>query len=76
MSSLSLVFVSLLLLVIVIQKDKYILSRFGTCPRVGCNKQRVLPVGLSDDLQTHRVRIYCPKCQECYEARGTTDERE
>lgn len=52
-------------------KEKYLQCCFGACPRVGCNKQRVLPVGLSDELRTHRVRVYCTKCQECYEARGT-----
>lgn len=52
------------------QKEKYLQCCFGACPRVGCNKQRVLPVGLSDELRTHRVRVYCTKCQECYEARG------
>jgi casein kinase II subunit beta len=26
----------------------------------------VLPIGLSDKLRTSRVKVYCPRCEECY----------
>ena len=26
----------------------------------------MLPVGMSDELKVQRVKLYCPKCQECY----------
>eukprot|EP01070_Trichotokara_eunicae_P008417 Trichotokara_eunicae@DN5749_c1_g1_i1.p1 len=55
-------------------KEKYIRSEFGVCPRLLCNKQAVLPVGLCDDARKHRVRLYCTKCQECYETHGINHE--
>jgi casein kinase II subunit beta len=27
---------------------------------------KVLPVGLSDELRTSRVKVFCPKCEEVY----------
>ena len=37
---------------------------FGTCPRVLCNKQRVLPIGCSDELRVSRVKTFCPSCEQ------------
>jgi casein kinase II subunit beta len=31
-----------------------------------CDKQPVLPVGMSDKLSQGRVKVYCPKCEEIY----------
>ena len=45
---------------------KYIAGTFGTCPRVLCYKENVLPVGLSDELFKSRAKVYCPKCHEVY----------
>lgn len=50
---------------------------FGVCPRLGCQQQAVLPVGLKDHLHfgsvdskdsidTSSVMIYCPRCREVY----------
>lgn len=55
-------------------KSKYLQGRFGVCPRVLCERQNVLPIGLSHDLRTSRVKvniiiiiqIYCPRCQDVY----------
>eukprot|EP01057_Protomagalhaensia_wolfi_P002607 Protomagalhaensia_wolfi_Nauph_80__2606@NODE_2752_length_998_cov_13_958290_g2157_i0_p1_GENE_NODE_2752_length_998_cov_13_958290_g2157_i0NODE_2752_length_998_cov_13_958290_g2157_i0_p1_ORF_typecomplete_len295_score48_85CK_II_beta/PF01214_18/2_5e62_NODE_2752_length_998_cov_13_958290_g2157_i097885 len=47
-------------------KDKYIQGVFGRCPRYLCEKQNVLPVGLTEELKQHRARVYCPMCQETY----------
>eukprot|EP01015_Nassula_variabilis_P017159 TRINITY_DN2677_c0_g1_i5.p1 TRINITY_DN2677_c0_g1~~TRINITY_DN2677_c0_g1_i5.p1 ORF type:complete len:178 (+),score=17.71 TRINITY_DN2677_c0_g1_i5:47-580(+) len=49
-----------------IMREKYLSGRFGTCPRVLCERQNVLPLGLSEDLRTSRVKVYCPKCEEIY----------
>ena len=45
---------------------KYVNSVFGYCPRALCDKQKVLPIGLSDELRTSRIKVYCPKCEEVY----------
>ena len=43
--------------------EKYIAVDFGRCPRVYCQGQQALPVGLSDMPRSSTVNIYCPKCQ-------------
>ena len=45
---------------------KFVNQVFGFCPRALCEKQKVLPVGLSDELKTSRVKVFCPKCEEVY----------
>lgn len=45
---------------------KYQMGTFGTCPRALCSRHPVLPVGISEQLRTARVKVYCPKCQEVY----------
>jgi casein kinase II subunit beta len=45
---------------------KYLNGVFGACPRVLCDRQLVLPVGMSEDLSISRVKVYCPKCEEVY----------
>jgi hypothetical protein len=39
-------------------RDKYYAGHFGVCPRVLCERQNVLPVGMSEDLRTSRVKVY------------------
>lgn len=46
--------------------QKYISGQFGPCPRVLCEKQLLLPVGMSDEPRTSRVKVFCPKCEEVY----------
>eukprot|EP00727_Mastigamoeba_balamuthi_P003781 m51a1_g1340 putative casein kinase ii beta subunit 4 (287) ;mRNA; f:320548-321580 len=46
--------------------DKYKQAEFGRCPRVLCNGQAVLPVGLSDLAQQNTVKLFCPRCQDVY----------
>lgn len=46
-------------------------SIFGTCPRVKCHQQSVLPVGTSDELRVSRVKTYCPKCEQLYATKAT-----
>ena len=48
-------------------KEKYYEGDFGACPRVMCDGANMVPVGLSEDLRLHRVRVFCPACQEVYD---------
>ena len=45
---------------------KYIAAEFGRCPRVLCNGCPVLPIGLSDTMYKHNVKLYCPSCNDIY----------
>jgi casein kinase II subunit beta len=49
-----------------LMREKYLQGKFGTCPRVFCEKQNQLPIGTSEELKTARVKLYCPRCQEIY----------
>lgn len=49
-----------------LMREKYVLGKFGTCPRVLCDRQNVLPVGMSEELRTSRVKVFCPKCEDIY----------
>lgn len=51
--------------------DKYQDAEFGTCPRVCCQGQHCLPVGMSDQQRSYPVNVYCPRCQEIYYPRST-----
>lgn len=46
--------------------QKYLNGVYGTCPRALCDRQKVLPVGLSDSLRTSRFKTFCPRCEEVY----------
>lgn len=39
---------------------------YGTCPRALCDRQKQLPVGLSDNLRVSRYKTFCPRCEEVY----------
>lgn len=47
-------------------RERYLAGRFGNCPRVMCEKQNVLPIGISEDLKIARVKVYCPRCKDIY----------
>lgn len=51
--------------------DKFQDAEFGTCPRVCCQGQHCLPVGMSDQQRSYPVNVYCPRCQELYYPRST-----
>ena len=45
---------------------KYHYSMFGICPRLLCDKQEVVPIGMDEELSISRVKVYCPKCEDVY----------
>lgn len=52
------------------QKAKFKASEFGACPRTLCEKQTVLPVGLSDSVSLsgeNPMKLFCPRCRELYD---------
>lgn len=49
-----------------LMKEKFASGKFGTCPRVLCERQPVLPIGMSEDLRVSRVKVFCPKCEDVY----------
>ncbi|KAK4510796.1 uncharacterized protein ATC70_005230 [Mucor velutinosus] len=51
--------------------DKYKRGEFGRCPRVLCNMQSLLPVGLSDIPMTKTVKLYCPRCEDIYNPKSS-----
>lgn len=49
-----------------LMREKYLNGIYGHCQRILCEKQILLPVGLSEDLKFSRVKVYCPRCEEVY----------
>lgn len=49
-------------------KVKYKSGIFGTCPRIGCEDQHLIPMGTSAKLQRHSAKLFCPKCCDIYNA--------
>jgi casein kinase II subunit beta len=50
-------------------REKFLDGVYGYCPRLLCNKQVMLPIGLSEDLRYSQVKVFCPLCQEVYKPR-------
>jgi len=51
--------------------EKYQNVHFGRCPRVFCQGQQVLPVGLCDNPRNCTVAIYCPRCQDLFHPKSS-----
>jgi casein kinase II subunit beta len=51
-------------------REKFLNGVYGHCPRILCNKQIMLPIGLSNEMKYSRVKVYCPKCREIYKPRN------
>ncbi len=50
--------------------EKYEDGVFGTCPRVLCNGQALLPVGTSALPAVSTCKVYCLNCQDLYTPAG------
>lgn len=46
--------------------EKYNHTEFGCCPRISCEGQQVLPIGISDTPGHSGTTIFCPMCHEVY----------
>jgi casein kinase II subunit beta len=51
--------------------EKYRNASFGRCPRVFCQGQPVLPVGLSDLPRNYTVNVFCARCQGLFFPKST-----
>eukprot|EP00929_Paragymnodinium_shiwhaense_P009979 TRINITY_DN114446_c0_g1_i1.p1 TRINITY_DN114446_c0_g1~~TRINITY_DN114446_c0_g1_i1.p1 ORF type:complete len:284 (-),score=54.23 TRINITY_DN114446_c0_g1_i1:99-950(-) len=49
-----------------VMREKFMKATFGCCSRVLCERQHVLPIGMSEELGAMPVRIFCPKCEQVY----------
>ena len=41
-------------------------KHYGTCPRVLCPEQPLIPCGLTERFGKDTVRLYCPRCEHIY----------
>ncbi|KIY70283.1 hypothetical protein CYLTODRAFT_371190 [Cylindrobasidium torrendii FP15055 ss-10] len=51
--------------------DKYKRVEFGRCPRVMCQQQPLLPVGLTDTPYQKSVKLYCGRCEDIYSPKSS-----
>ncbi|KZV73135.1 hypothetical protein PENSPDRAFT_733122 [Peniophora sp. CONT] len=51
--------------------EKYKKADFGRCPRVLCQQQPLLPVGLTDVPYEKSVKLYCARCEDLYSPKSS-----
>ncbi|KAJ3830576.1 casein kinase II, regulatory subunit [Lentinula raphanica] len=51
--------------------EKYRRAEFGRCPRVLCQPQPLLPVGLTDIPYEKSVKLYCGRCEDLYSPKSS-----
>ncbi|KZT73576.1 hypothetical protein DAEQUDRAFT_743053 [Daedalea quercina L-15889] len=51
--------------------EKYKRGDFGRCPRVLCQQQPLLPVGLTDTPYEKSVKLYCGRCEDIYSPKSS-----
>jgi len=51
--------------------EKHQNADFGVCPRVYCDGQPCLPIGLSDLPAESTVKLYCPRCDDVFFPRAS-----
>jgi casein kinase II subunit beta len=54
-------------------QPKYEVRLFGGCPRVACNNQALLPIGLDPVPGNATVKGFCPCCQDVYDLDNPLD---
>lgn len=47
-------------------KTKHLNGVYGKCPRVLCNENYLLPIGLHDTPNTSFLKCFCSKCRDIY----------
>lgn len=53
------------------QVEKFKKCDFGKCPRVLCDSQPLLPMGLSDVPGVKSVKLYCARCEDIYNPKSS-----
>ena len=54
-------------------KDKYDCVQYGTCPRLNCQNESLLPIGLSSQMNVSKVKVFCPCCREIFVPKTNID---
>jgi casein kinase II subunit beta len=54
-----------------LQLEKYKRADFGRCPRVLCQAQPLLPVGLTDAPYEKSVKLFCGRCEDIYSPKSS-----
>jgi casein kinase II subunit beta len=54
-----------------LQLEKYKRGDFGRCPRVLCQSQPLLPVGLTDAPYEKSVKLFCGRCEDIYSPKSS-----
>jgi casein kinase II subunit beta len=53
--------------------QKYSRGVYGKCPRLACNKQNLLPFGVSAELDIAPVKVWCTRCHDVYQSESDLD---
>jgi len=51
--------------------DKFLQNEFGSCPRVMCNHQSLLPLGLTEMKGRKSVKLYCGQCEDVFNCKSS-----
>lgn len=46
---------------------------YGTCPRVSCKHEHLIPCGIDNDIGVDTVKLYCPSCHDMYNSNSDID---
>ena len=57
--------------ILISKLEKYKRADFGRCPRVLCQQQPLLPVGLTDIPYEKSVKLYCGRCEDLYSPKSS-----
>lgn len=51
--------------------DRVLNREYGLCPRYGCDKIVLIPIGLSNDFGHSGTMLYCYNCSNLFEPKGS-----